>query len=171
MNARLKTLIIEVAGWIILVAGIAALVLPGPGLLMVFAGMVLLAQRYAWAQRWLRPVELRAMYGAAKGVQTWPRIVTASVFALGIGATGILWLVHPPAPSWWPVSPDWWLFGGRVTGVTLLFSCAVALGLIGWSFRRFRGHPDLVAELQEEITATPWWHHVRGTEPPAEPPA
>lgn len=153
MKARVKTLVIEIAGWVLLVAGIAALVLPGPGLLMVFSGMILLAQRYTWAERWLRPVELRAMYGAAKSVQTWPRIVTATIFALGIGAFGALWLAQPPAPAWWPLHPDWWLIGGRGVGGTLAFSCLVALGLLAWSFRRFRGHPDAVAELGAAIHA------------------
>lgn len=141
----------EVIGWILLVAGIAALVLPGPGLLMVLAGMILLSQRYRWIERWLRPVELRAMYGAAKSVQTWPRTILATLFALSIGATGVVWLVHPPAPSWWPLHADWWLFGGPAVGITLLVSCCVALGLIGWSLRRFRGHPDAVAELRAAL--------------------
>ncbi|MFV0452427.1 MAG: PGPGW domain-containing protein [Propioniciclava sp.] len=159
MKARIKTLVIEVAGWVLLVAGIAALVLPGPGLLMVFSAMLLLAQRYSWAERLLRPVELRAMYGAAKSVQTWPRIVTATVFALGIGTTGALWLVQPPAPPWWPLDPGWWLIGGRGVGGTLGFSCLVALGLLAWSFRRFRHHPDAVAELRAAL-------HVHRSEQP-----
>ena len=34
-----KALALEVVGWILVVAGIAALILPGPGLLMLFAGL------------------------------------------------------------------------------------------------------------------------------------
>lgn len=153
MTGRVKTLAMEIAGWVLLVAGIAALVLPGPGLLMVFSAMILLSRRYAWADRLLRPVELRAMYGAAKSVQTWPRIVSATTFALGIGAFGTLWLAQPPPPGWWPIDPVWWLVGGRGVGGTLAFSCLVALGLLGWSFHRFRGHPDAVAELKAALVA------------------
>lgn len=153
VKERAKTLIIEVAGWVLLVAGIAALVLPGPGLLMVFSAMILLAQRYAWAQRLLRPLELRAMYGAAKSVQTWPRVTSSTSFALILGATGAFFLSRPPPPDWWPLDPQWWMAADRGIGGTLVFSCLVALGLLGWSFRKFRGHPDAVAELRAALTS------------------
>ena len=38
-GAVAKRLVLEVVGWTLVVAGIAALVLPGPGLLMVFGGL------------------------------------------------------------------------------------------------------------------------------------
>lgn len=63
MSRRAKSLALEIVGWVLLVAGAAALVLPGPGLLMVFSGMILLAQRYAWANRWLRPVNCALCMG------------------------------------------------------------------------------------------------------------
>ena len=44
-----KRLLLEGLGWILVVVGIAALVLPGPGLLAIFAGMALLATQYEWA--------------------------------------------------------------------------------------------------------------------------
>ena len=46
-----KRVVLEAAGWLLLVVGIAALVLPGPGLLGVFAGLALLSQQYEWAER------------------------------------------------------------------------------------------------------------------------
>ena len=70
MKAAARRLTLEIVGWTLLVAGIAALVLPGPGLLMVFAGMAVLSQQYDWAAKRLDPVKYRAMRGAADGVAT-----------------------------------------------------------------------------------------------------
>ena len=79
------------AGWILLILGIAALVLPGPGLLGVAAGLALLASQYSWAKRLLRPVKARALKLAIKGVQTWPRIALSVLSGLALIAVGIVW--------------------------------------------------------------------------------
>ncbi len=137
-----KRVVLECVGWILVVAGIAALILPGPGLLMLFGGMVILSQQYDWVERRLRPVEERAWKTAADSVQTWPRVVVSTFGALWIMATGAVWLIRPPAPDWWPFADRWWLLGGWPTGLTLVISGLIALGLIGYSFRRFRGVQD-----------------------------
>lgn len=74
-RAWLKRWAIEVSGWLLVIIGLVALVLPRPGLLLVSAGLVLLAMRYIWAARLLRPVKSRAFALATTGVQTWQRIV------------------------------------------------------------------------------------------------
>lgn len=147
----LKRLALETLGWLLVVAGIAALVLPGPGLLMIFAGLALLSQQYEWAERRVDPVRLRALRGAAEGVETWPRICLSILGALVIDAFGILWTVHPPAPAWWPLADAYWLLGGRWTGVTLILSGLIALALIVYSYRRFHDKPDAVRALEAEI--------------------
>lgn len=45
---------ITIAGVVLLVLGAAMLVLPGPGLLVIIAGLAVLATEYVWAQRLLR---------------------------------------------------------------------------------------------------------------------
>lgn len=146
-----KRLILEVVGWVLLLAGIAALVLPGPGLILMFAGLAVLSQQYTWAERWVEPVRLRALKGAAQGVETWPRIVLSALFSLGLIGCGVLWIAQPDAPSWWPVDDGWWLPGGLWTGITQIGSGLLALALIGYSYQRFHGKPDAVAELEHEI--------------------
>jgi hypothetical protein len=136
-----KRVVLEVIGWTLVLAGIAALVLPGPGLLAIFAGLVILSQQYEWAERRVEPVKQKALKGASEGVQTWPRIFVAVVAALVIIGFGVLWLAQPAAPSWWPVDDDWWLFGGWPPGVTLVLSGLFALGMIVYSYRRFHGSP------------------------------
>jgi hypothetical protein len=151
VTGKAKRLGLEILGWVLLVAGLAAMVLPGPGLILLFAGLAVLSQQYAWAERWLEPVQLRALRGAAEGVETWPRVIMSTVFALGIGVFGVIWIVEPGVPSWWPVAEKWWLFGGLWTGVTLVISCVIALALLVYSFRRFHGKPEALAELEGAI--------------------
>jgi hypothetical protein len=99
-GAAAKRLAFETVGWLLVVAGIAAMVLPGPGLLMLFGGLVVLSRQYAWARRYVEPVRLRALRGAAEGVETWPRIILSTLGALSIAAVGIVFLISPPAPHW-----------------------------------------------------------------------
>ncbi|XBB66994.1 PGPGW domain-containing protein [Nocardioides sp. WV_118_6] len=151
MTGAAKRLLLEVLGWLLLVAGVAALVLPGPGLLLMAAGLGVLSQQYTWAERLLDPVLLRALRAAAEGVETWPRVIMSTIFALGIGAFGVTWLLDPDTPDWWPIAERWWLPGGVWTGITLLLSCVIALALIVYSFRRFHGKPEARAALEGEI--------------------
>lgn len=137
--AALKRTGVTVLGWVLVLAGVAALVLPGPGLLMLFAGLAVLSQEYAWAERRVEPVKQAAFRAAAEGVQTWPRIVLSALGACWLFGIGIVWIVRPPAPGWWPLRESWWLVGGVATGVTLMASGVLAAGLLVYSFRRFRG--------------------------------
>lgn len=151
MRGRAKRLVLETIGWLLVVAGIAALVLPGPGLLMLFAGLLLLSQQYEWAERRVEPVRLRALRGAADSVQTWPRIVFSVIVALVIIVFGVLWEIRPPAPEWWPLKASYWLLGGMWTGTTLIVSGVLALALLVYSYRRFHGRPAARQDLEREI--------------------
>ncbi|EGD43719.1 (CHP02611) superfamily protein [Nocardioidaceae bacterium Broad-1] len=142
MGSDVGRVLRETVAWLLVVAGIAALVLPGPGLLMMCGGLALLARHYAWAGRWLGPVRRRALQGAAHSVATWPRIVLAAASALGIIGCGVVWTWSPAAPSWWPVSEAWWLPGGVAVAVTQFVAGMIGLGTIAYSCRRFRGRRD-----------------------------
>lgn len=146
-----KRLVLEVVGWLLVVGGIAALILPGPGLLMLFGGLAILSQQYEWAERRMRPVEVRAKRAAAQSVQTWPRTIGSSLGGLWLMLTGLVWVIRPDVPDWWPFEDSWWLLGGWPTGVTLVASAFIAWGLIIYSLRHYRGQdPDRVAQLAAE---------------------
>jgi hypothetical protein len=151
MTGAAKRIGLEILGWVLLLLGVAAIFLPGPGLLGIFAGLALLSQQYEWAERRVEPVRIRALLGAAEGVETWPRIVASCLGAVVLAACGVLWIIKPPAPEWWPVSETWWLPGGIWTGVTQVASAFIAIALIVYSYRRFHGHPEKAAELRRQI--------------------
>ena len=140
-KAAAKRLALETLGWVLILAGIAALVLPGPGLLGIFAGLVLLSQQYEWAERRVEPVKEKALQAAAESVATWPRILTSLLAALVLIGAGAVWIWQPPAPGWWKLNDDWWLLGGWATGVTQVASGLIAVAMIIYSYQRFRS-PD-----------------------------
>jgi uncharacterized protein (TIGR02611 family) len=146
-----KRIGVEAVGWVLVVAGIAALVLPGPGLLMVFGGLAILSQQYEWAERRLDPIKYRALKGAAESVETYPRLVASVCGVLLLLAAGGLWIWSPPSPGWWPLSDAWWLPGGLATAITQIVSAVIALALVVYSYRRFHGDPDAVAALEADL--------------------
>lgn len=151
MTGAAKRLVLEILGWGLLLVGVAALVLPGPGLLLMVAGLAVLSQQYTWAERALEPVQLRALRAAAEGVETWPRIIMSCLGAFAVAAVGVVFVIDPAVPSWWPIAERWWLVGGAATGITMIASCFIALALIVYSYRRFHGKPEARAALDGEI--------------------
>lgn len=133
-----RKVLFQALGWVLVVVGVAALVLPGPGLLMLFAGLVLLSQHYVWAERKVEPVKTRAFDAAEQGVRTWPRITMSVLSACFVMGFGVLWGLDPRIGDWGPIGPRL-PFGGWGTGVSLILSGLIALVLIGYSVRRFRG--------------------------------
>jgi Putative transmembrane protein (PGPGW) len=137
---------ITILGWLLTLAGLAALVLPGPGLLLMVVGLVVLSQEYDWAERRLEPVKAMAFAVAAAGVSSWVRIGVSALAALCLIAVGVVWALDPEIPTLWIVGPRL-PFAGWPTASTLLLSGLIALALLVYSIRRFRGlSPDQASE-------------------------
>jgi hypothetical protein len=129
-----------VGGWLLVVLGAAALVLPGPGLLLLLAGLVVLSQEYEWAERRVEPVRQKAYTVARSSVSSNLRILASALASLAIVAVGIVWWLDPEIPEIGPVGPDLPL-GGWSTGSGIVISGLAALALVFYSVRRFRGKP------------------------------
>ncbi len=132
-----RKLAVAVAGAVLLVAGVAALVLPGPGVLMILAGLVVLSAEFEWAERRVDTVRDKAFDVAAAGVATWPRIVLSTLSALVVVGVGVWWCTDPRIPEIWILGPEL-PFSNWGTGVTIIVSGFIALGLLGYSIKRFR---------------------------------
>jgi uncharacterized protein (TIGR02611 family) len=55
-----KRVAVTVAGFVVVLAGAAMLVLPGPGIIVIIGGLAILATEYVWAQRLLRIAKEKA---------------------------------------------------------------------------------------------------------------
>ncbi len=55
-----KRLVMIVVGFTILLMGIAMLVLPGPGIITIIAGLAILATEFVWARQLLHKMKERA---------------------------------------------------------------------------------------------------------------
>ncbi len=128
----------QILGWVLVAAGVAALVLPGPGLLLLAAGLTLLASSYDWARRWSEPVRKKAEKAAEASVRSWRTITVSVIVAVTVMAVGVVWGLRPPAPAFWPLPEKWWLFGGWGTGSSLIGSGFIGIGLLVYSYRRYR---------------------------------
>jgi Putative transmembrane protein (PGPGW) len=115
------------AGGIVLLVGVALLVLPGPGLLLVLAGLLILASEFPALERYVDPVRDRAMKAAEDSVSSPLRIAGSVLCGLALFAAGIIWglRVFP----WLPL-PGW------STGSSLILSGIVLFVLLGWSYRK-----------------------------------
>jgi uncharacterized protein (TIGR02611 family) len=143
-EASVRKTLVTVLGWVLVLAGIAALILPGPGLLLLLAGLVVLSQEYEWAERRVEPVKKKAFEVARSGVSTLPRIAMSAVGALAVVGVGVVWILDPQIPEVGPVGPELPL-GGWATGSSIALSGVVAVGLLVYSIRRFRGEDDQAA--------------------------
>lgn len=61
-----KTIAVTVVGGTLVIGGLAMLVLPGPGILVVLAGFAVLGTQYAWARRALDETKRRAREAKTK---------------------------------------------------------------------------------------------------------
>ena len=55
-----KRIAVSVAGGVLVLLGVVMLVLPGPGVVFILAGLALLATEYVWAQRALNYAKQKA---------------------------------------------------------------------------------------------------------------
>lgn len=58
--AWIRRIAVAVAGGTVLLIGIAMIVLPGPALVMIPAGLAILGLEFAWARAWLKKAKEKA---------------------------------------------------------------------------------------------------------------
>ncbi|MDP1819258.1 MAG: PGPGW domain-containing protein [Acidimicrobiales bacterium] len=66
-----KRIVVLVIGLALVVGGIVLLVLPGPGLLLIIAGLAVLASEFAWAERLLDRAKEQANKAKDKAQKSW----------------------------------------------------------------------------------------------------
>ena len=142
MQKHLRKTLLTVLGWVLVLAGIAALVLPGPGLLLLLAGLVVLSQEYEWAERRVEPVKEKAFEVAKAGVSTIPRILMSALGALCVIAVGVVWWLTTRRFPRSARSARSCRSADGPTGSGIVLSGFVALGLLIYSIKRWRGRGE-----------------------------
>jgi len=73
-----KRIAVTIAGATLVLVGVVLLVLPGPGLLVIIAGLAILATEFVWAERLLRKAKDTAAGAAEKGTGALRRLRSSS---------------------------------------------------------------------------------------------
>jgi uncharacterized protein (TIGR02611 family) len=87
-RSRLYRLVFAVAGFTVLVIGVAMLVLPGPGLVVIVIGLTILALEFAWAERMLEQMidRMERARQVTKEATRWQKVFGGLAVAAGLGA-------------------------------------------------------------------------------------
>ena len=105
----IRRMAIGIAGSIVLVIGIIAIPYPGPGWLIVFTGLAILATEFAWAQRVLDFAKGR--YDLWTGwLKRQPNLVRITVLLLtGVIVLMTLWILNVFGlfAGWFHIEVDW----------------------------------------------------------------
>ena len=97
-NRTVKTAVIAVLGGLLTLAGVALLVLPGPGFVLVAAGLAVLATRFSWAKKPLDYAKDKAQQGIEEVGRSPLRAAGATLAALALVVLGVLALVGVELP-------------------------------------------------------------------------
>lgn len=138
---RLKKSAVTVAGVVLLAGGLALMVLPGPGILLVAAGLAVLATEYVWAQRLVGKAKDSATKAQKEAVASKPRTAMTVAFALGTIGVAVLMLVVDDVA--WPVLDP--LLDGvwsPITASVLILTSAVLLTTTTLALRAERSDPS-----------------------------
>ena len=116
--------VLLIGGALVLV-GIVLLVLPGPGLLLVLGGLLVLSTEFPAVDRYIDPIQHRAMRAAEESVSSPLRLTCSVLAGLALIAAGVVWGLVKTLP-----------LGGWPTGSSLILSGLVLLGLLLFSYER-----------------------------------
>ena len=118
---------VTVAGVALLAVGVVLLVAPGPGLIVVALGLLVLGTEYEWARRRASRTLHRARQAADQAAARPAAFAGTAAFGLGAVVLGVALAVVERLPG-----------SGLSTGLSLVFSGLVTLATLAWAVRRRR---------------------------------
>jgi hypothetical protein len=122
-----RRVLISVVGLIVVGLGVAMLVLPGPGLIVVALGFFILGVEFDWASRRFDLVWDKAQQAARLAVSRRWSLAGSILSALALMAAGIVWGISEDLPA-----------AGWSVGGSLVLSGLLALGTLAFSVREGR---------------------------------
>lgn len=121
----MKTVVTAILGALLLIAGVALLVLPGPGFVLVAAGLAVLATRFEWARRPLDYAKVKAQQGIDEVARSKFRAALALLCALALIAGGVLGTVGLDIP-----------FMNTLSAILLIASGLILIGTVVYARRK-----------------------------------
>lgn len=117
-----RRVVVTVVGVAVLGLGVVLLVLPGPGVLVIALGFLILSTEYEWARRRFESARQKAAELAQQAVAKPWSTVLSILAALALIAIGIVWgaITSLPFSSWWVGGSL--IFGGLVALATIIVS-------------------------------------------------
>ena len=135
-----------VVGVGLLLGGAALMVLPGPGILFVVAGLAVLATEYVWAQRFLHHARTKAAEAQEQAVANKLRTGATYLFALAMIALGVTILLVDDVrwPVWDRIFDAFWtpVVGSVVIVTSLILITTTTLTLMAARRRNRDGSRD-----------------------------
>jgi hypothetical protein len=127
MARTAKRLTVLVSGGLLVLIGIVLLVLPGPGLILVLAGLLVLSSEFPAVDKYIDPIQHKAMEAMEQSVSSPLRLAGSILAGAALIAAGVLWGLVKTLPM-----------GGWPTGSSLILSGLVVWGLLAYSYWRVR---------------------------------
>ncbi len=129
---HLKRGAVTLIGVTILAIGVALIVLPGPGFLVIAAGFAVLATEYEWARGALDKSRDRAMQAIEQATQRWWSSALTIATGLGMLGIGVALIVVESLP-----------FSGLPTGISIIVSALILLATTIYAIRTpgYGSHP------------------------------
>ncbi len=121
----MKKAVVAVLGITLLLIGIALLVLPGPGFLLIAGALALLATQFEWAKKPLDYAKDKAEVGIQEVASSKLRTVFAVLCALVLVGIGVADLAGVDVP---------WV--NRISAVLLILSGLFLVGTMVYALRR-----------------------------------
>ena len=95
-RGRVYRVAFVIAGFVVLLAGVAMLVLPGPAFVVIPIGLAILSLEFAWAERLLERALIQAEEARRKATEATPaqKLLTALATACAVAAfvaAAIIW--------------------------------------------------------------------------------
>jgi uncharacterized protein (TIGR02611 family) len=148
----LKKFAVTLVGAALLLVGLAMMVLPGPGLLLIVAGLAVLATEYVWARALLERARRQAQHVQQAAVASPMRTGASMLFALGLGVLGVIMLLVKNVS--WPVLDStidrvW----GPVTGSIFVVTSLILLTTTIITIKTARGESTTHTEADDPADA------------------
>ena len=125
----MKRLAVGVVGCVLLLVGVALLVLPGPGFVLIAGAVAVLATQFEWAKRPLDYAKDKASVGIEEVATSKFRASLAVVCALGMVAIGVVELAGVRLPH-----------VNALTAVMLILSGLFLVGTLVYAVVRARSN-------------------------------